>query len=161
MAGSSQIAFEHRHAAPLPLEIRAGHELGEMPVADEILTEKREARRRRAFAALAHPHIDADQGLDARRQRLLVELDHREQVALIGERNRGHPRGRDRRHQFRHAHDAVEQRILGVQPQMHELSRDRSCLRAAVEPGPPDRSEARRCKGHGPCAPAAAMLTVP
>ena len=61
--------------------------------------------------------------------RLLVELHHGEEVALVRERDRRHARLGDRGHQFGHAHDAVEQRILGVQPQMHELAHGSGCSR--------------------------------
>ena len=81
-------AFQHRRAALLPLEKRAGHELRQMPVAHEILAEEHDARGRRALARLANPGVDADQRLDARGQRFLVELHHRKQIALIGERRR-------------------------------------------------------------------------
>ena len=54
-------------------------------------------------------------------KRFLVELDHREQIALIGEGHGRHAGRRDGRHQARHAHDSVDQRVLGVQPQVNEF----------------------------------------
>jgi hypothetical protein len=74
----------------------------------------------RAFACFADQQIDADQRLDALLQRLTVELDHREQVARIGQRDRRHAARGHRLHQLRHAHDAVAQRELGMQAQVDE-----------------------------------------
>src|SRR5579859_2468555 len=89
-----------------------------MPVAGQVLTQKNDPRGG-AFS-IANQGIHADQWLDAGALSLFVELHHREQVALIGERHGRHSGRRHRGHQLRHAYDTVEQRILGVQPQMHE-----------------------------------------
>ena len=130
----------------LALQIRTRHQLGEMPVAQQILAQEHDARGRRALARLANPGIDADQGLDAGGLRFLVELHHRKQIALIGEGHRRHPRRRDRRHQFRHAHDAVDQRVLGVQAQVDECSSRFAPQRQA------HRLEGAPMQGQGPCS---------
>ena len=82
-------------------------------------------------------------------QRFLVELHHRKQIALIGQRHRRHARCRHRGHQFRHAHDPVDQRVLGVQPQMNELASrirpfSREAHRLEGAPVQADRAHAAR-----------------
>ena len=52
---------------------------------------------------------------DPRRLRFLVELHHGEKIALIGQRNRRHAPGSDSGHQFRYAHDPIDQGVFGVQ----------------------------------------------
>ena len=137
-------AIQHGHTALLAFKIRTGYQLCEIPIALQILAKKHHARRCGVLARFAYPGIDPDQGLDARTLRFLVELHHRKQIALIGQGHRRHARRRDRRHQFRHTHDSIEQRVLGVQSQMHECRHGKP--RNARRTG----SKERRCKGQGP-----------
>ncbi len=76
-----------------------------------------------ALAGLVNQQIDAHDGLDAVRQRLAVELHHREQIALIRHRDRRHAAASDRAHQFGHADDAVDQRVFGMKTKMDEALR--------------------------------------
>ena len=138
-------AIQHRRTAALALQEGPRHQLGQMPVAGQILTKEHDARGRRTFSGFANPRIDADHGLDPGGLRFLVELHHGKQVALIGEGNRGHAGCRDRAHQVRNAHDAVHQGIFGVHPQVNEVRQ--SSHRKARRTG----SKERRCKGQGPC----------
>ena len=55
--------------------------------------------------------------------RRLVELDHAEHVAEIGERQRGHAVGGRRCDRVVDAHHAVDDRVLAVQAQMDEAGR--------------------------------------
>ena len=98
---------------------------------------------------LEHAQVDADDRLHARGLRGLEELHHREQIALVGERDGGHLRRRDRIHQPGHAfafalnaHHAVDQRVLGVQVEVNEHARHRLDLERIS--GNDWRSQARR-----------------
>ncbi len=62
--------------------------------------------------------------LDARTQRRLVELHHREQVVLIGDGDGRHALRGGSRDEIVHAHDAVDQRVLGVQAEVDEAVAD-------------------------------------
>ena len=74
-----------------------------------------------AGGVLDHPQVGAEDGLDAGRQGRPVELDHREQVALVGQRDRRHLLPGELRHQRLDADGAVDQRVFGVQPEVDEL----------------------------------------
>ena len=113
-------ALDARHAALLPLEVGTRDQPREIAVTALRLAQQREARGRLPLALLAQQQIDADQRLHARLERLAIELHHREQIVLVGHRDRRHARGGDRRDQLRHPHHAVAQRELGVQPQVNE-----------------------------------------
>ena len=115
-------ALEHRHAALLPLQVGAGHEARQVAIAGEVLAQQDDLRGQRTITAFPYPRINPDQWLHAACQRLLVELDHRKQIALIGQRDCGHPGRGHRDHQFRHAQDGVDQGVLRVYPQVDELA---------------------------------------
>ena len=100
-------ALDARHAALLALEIGTGHEPREVAVTLLRLTEQRQARGRRAFTLLRYPQIDAHDRLHAAAQRLAVELDHREEIALVGDRDRRHARRRHRCDELGDPHHAV------------------------------------------------------
>ena len=79
--------------------------------------------RRVALGFVRHPHVAADDGLDAPCARGLVELDHAEDVAQVRERERGHAIGGRRRDRFVETHHAVDDRILAMQTQVDEAGR--------------------------------------
>ena len=75
------------------------------------------------FEDLAGPvdaQVDADNRLDAGSDRLLVELDHAEQVILVSQGHGRHVVASAAFHQLRNAHGAINERVLGVQVQMDE-----------------------------------------
>ena len=79
-----------------------------------------------ALGIVRHPDVAADDRLDALGARGLVELDHAEHVAQIGQGQRGHAIGRCGGDRIVEAHHAVDDRILAVQAQMDEADgRDR------------------------------------
>src|ERR1700674_2907447 len=69
-------ALQHGRTALLPLEVGAGHELCQMPISHQVLTQKDDARGRCTFPRFPNPSIDSNQWLDARGLRFLVELHH-------------------------------------------------------------------------------------
>ncbi len=115
-------SLEERLAPSLALEVGAAQEPRQIAITLEVLAQERETRRLGAFAGFAHQHVDADDRLDALPLRRPIELHHREQVALVADRHRRHARRRHRLHELRHAHDPVDERVLGMQPQMNERS---------------------------------------
>ena len=113
-------AIDERHAAILALEPGARDQVGDVLVAARILAQQGEPRRHRALAARAQQHVDADDGFDAALQRLAVELHHREQIVLVGDRDRRHAELGSAFDQLRDAHHAVLQGELGVQTKVDE-----------------------------------------
>ena len=67
-------------------------------------------------------HLAAENRLDAARPRVIVEDHRREQVAVLGDRNRRHLQLDRLIEQLVDAAGAVEQRKLGVQVKMNEFS---------------------------------------
>ena len=59
-------------------------------------------------------------GLTPLLQAFAIELHHREEIVLVGDRHRRHAERRGALHQFRNAHHAVLQRELGVQAEVDE-----------------------------------------
>jgi hypothetical protein len=114
------VALQQRPAVILAFEVAARYQPREVVEARDILGDQREQRRFRTLAPAVEPQVRPDQRLHARPLGLAVELHHRKEVAVIGECDRGHPGGSRRLHQLRHAHDAVHERILGVQSQVDE-----------------------------------------
>ncbi len=120
-------SIDHCASLRLPLEIGAAHEARQIQVAARALTQEHEARWLDALARFAHEQIDPDDRLDPRRLRSLVELHHGEEVALVRQSHRGHSGGRRRFHEPRNpfhlasnTHDAVDQRVLGVQVKVNK-----------------------------------------
>src|SRR5207244_3856038 len=107
-------------AAMLIAAIRARQPIGELQIAFARLREEQQARWLVAFAFVAHPHVAAEDRLDALIACGTVKLDQAERVAEIGERERGHRvgcRGADR---VVDANGAVDDGELAVQAQMNE-----------------------------------------
>jgi hypothetical protein len=73
-----------------------------------------------AVLGVGDPQVAAGDRLDTGCFGRLVELDQREQVALVGQRDRRHLRARAGVHQFRDADGRVDQRILAVHVEMDE-----------------------------------------
>ncbi len=113
-------ALDQRHAAVLTLEPGARDQVGDILVAARVLAQQREPCRLRAFAAATQQHVHTDDGLDAVLQRLAIELHHREEIVLVGDRDRRHAQLCGTLDQLRDAHHAVLERILGMQTEMDE-----------------------------------------
>ena len=123
-------AIDGRTTLLLTFQIGATDEPRQILVTDRVLAQQHQARRVDTLTVLANQQIDTDDRLHACGQGGLVELHHREQIALIGESHRRHRGLRDRIHEpdlalafARDANDAVDQRILGVKMQMNERHR--------------------------------------
>ena len=120
MSGRQPAALDARRAALLPLEVRTADQPRQVAVAARRLAQQREARRGLPLAFLVDQQVHPHQRLDARLERLAIELHHREEIALVGHRDCRHARGRHCRDQLRHSHHAVAEGVFGVQPQMNE-----------------------------------------
>ena len=116
-------ALDTRSAALLAFEVRSREEARKVAVAGLRLAQERQARRCGALTLLRDPQVDSHERLHTVAQRLAIELHHREQVVLIGDRDRRHAGGGHRRDELRHPHHAVAEGVLGVQPQMDESLR--------------------------------------
>ena len=113
-------------------EVRARHQPREVLVAALVLAQQHEPARLDALAFVAQQRVDTDQRLDAARQRGAIELDEREQVPLIGQRDGRHAEPRHSVDQALtrlaavvgrlalDARDAVDERVLGVNVQVDE-----------------------------------------
>ena len=132
-----------RHPALLALEIGPRHEPVEVQVARLIKAQQGDPRRHRTLAALGDQQVDTDDRFHALRHRLAVELHHREEVVLVGDGDRRHPRGDHGRRKLRDAHHAVDQRVLGVEAEVDESGHDEWNLTGL---------KLMRCTGEGPCA---------
>ena len=113
-------ARELRVPAVLVAAVGAREPLGELQIALARLGEQQHPERLVALGIVRHPHIAADDRLDALGARGAVELDEPEHVAEIGHRQRRHGVRRCRRHGVVDAQRAVGDRVLAVQPQMDE-----------------------------------------
>ncbi len=156
-----------RPAAPLALVVGARDEAGQIAIAGLVLHQQGDALRALAFRPFLQPDVGADHRLDAGGFGELVELDHREQVVLIGD-------GQGRQAQFGGAagqrlhiaatalarrrldpDQAVDQGKLGMQVQMDEAHAAtppaiRACAQGAKLMrcsllGPSARSASRCC----------------
>ena len=146
------LPLQQRLAALLAFQVTAGDERREVEIACVVAAEQRDER---GLAVLSFPyaHIRPHDGLDAGILGFLVELDQREQVALVRKRHRGHTAGRRRPHEIRHAYDAVRQGIFGMQAQMDETrGHALKAFSRQRRTGPKDR----RCTAHTPCTSRAA-----
>jgi hypothetical protein len=131
-------AADRRTVPRASLEIRAAHESRQVAIAALVAAQQHETARLRALAVLAQPDVDADQRLDTLRERSPIELDEREQVALVRHRDRGHAepgRGVDEPLARELAAgvalavdtgDAVDERVLGVHVKVDETRHARS-----------------------------------
>ena len=139
--------MDARFATLLTLEIGATDERGQIAIARIVHAQQRDARRLDFFSGFGDEQIDADDGLHAAPERSAIELHHREQIALIGDRDRRHPAFGHLFDERRDAHHAVDQRIFGVQAQVDEGSHTRDFtgpkLRRCADEMPFARSAAR------------------
>ncbi len=78
------------------------------------------AKRTIALRVVRDPHVAADDGLQARAARRLVELDEAERVGQVGKSQRGHPVAHRRGHRVVDPDRAVDDRVFAVQPQVDE-----------------------------------------
>jgi hypothetical protein len=124
------VALHQRLAPAIVARPGAGEQLAEVQVTLFVLHQQQRARHRRLLAArhgtgrffgeALQQHLGADDGLDARAAGFLVELDGAEQVAEIGDGQRGLAVGSRRGHHVIDAVGAVDDGEFGVQAQMGE-----------------------------------------
>ncbi len=93
--------------------------------AQAALAQQRQPCRLAVVGRLRNPDIRADQRLDAAVERGAIELHERRDVALIGDRTGRHPELVERVDERVDAHDAVDERVLGVDAQMDEAGHGR------------------------------------
>ena len=108
-------ALHHRDAARLAFEVAFRDQLRQVQVTVVVLAQQQHAVRLQLAVGIADPGIDADHRLDAGAERGLVELDHREQVGLVGQCHRRHVLPGELLHQRLDADGTVDERVFGVQ----------------------------------------------
>ena len=118
------LGLDNRHATVLAFEIAAGNQPRQVQIAGPVLRQQHHGIRRLLLVTVAHQGIDADNGLDAGAQRGAGELDHGEQVTLVGQRHRRHAILGHRRHQRLDPHQPVNQRVFGMYSQVDKTGFD-------------------------------------
>ena len=117
------VAADDRAVAVPAFGVGARQEPRQVEISLAVLAEQHQPMRLGALVAIGNPEIAAGDRLDAGRLGRLVELDEREEVALVGQRDGGHA-GRDARvHEIADADRRVDQRILAVDVKMDEFRR--------------------------------------
>ena len=109
------------------LEMRGRHQPNEIAVAGFVARQEGEMMGRVPLRtgpvldrARRHVGLDADDRFDPGVRRRLIKFDRPVEVAVIGDRDRGHLEFRRFFHQLLHPHRAIEERILGVEVEMNE-----------------------------------------
>ncbi len=138
--------LQQRLAALLAFQVAPGDQGREVEIACMVAAEQRDER---CLTVLPFPHaqVGTHDGFDAGILGILVELDEREQVALVRECDRRHAGRRRGLHEIRHAYDAVRQGVLGMQAQM-----DKTRIHALKAFSRQRRTgpKVRRCTAHTP-----------
>jgi len=104
----------------LPLEIGSGHQLRQVSIALQVLAEQDHRVWLVDVICIDDTHINADQGLYAPGKRFFIELDQREEIALIGQCDRWHVPGGALLHERRNTHRTIDDRKFGMDVQMDE-----------------------------------------
>ena len=142
-----QPVARHQHLAKAAaLEVGARQQAAEIAVTGLVAAQDGQPARVARVPGLVDPEIGAHQRLDAALQGAAVKLHHREQVDLVGDRDRRHAERRHPVEQGRDADDAVRQRILGMHPQMDESRAHAAPPQSRRATGPKER----RCAAQGP-----------
>ena len=89
--GRHPVAGDQRPAAGLAFGVAAGNQAHQVAVAHFVAGQQRQQLRRRIRFLRLQPDIRTRDRLDPGRLRGLVELDHREQVAVVGQRQGAQP----------------------------------------------------------------------
>ena len=118
-------------AQVLAFQVGAGDQPGQAAVALHIRRQQGE-QGRRLTVSLPHHQVGAKDGLHAGADRRLVEFHQPVEIAQVGDRHRGHAQFGDTVDHGPDAHQAVDQRILGVQAQVDEVRHQASATPAAV-----------------------------
>jgi hypothetical protein len=160
-ASGDQPVARHQDLAEAPaLEVGARQQPAQVAVAGVVAAQQGQAARVARVAGLVDPQVRADQRLDAALQGAAVELDHREQVDLVGHGDRRHAELRDRLEQagMRITLSASEYSVCTrrwTKPALIARPRQQARDRAEAAPVRRARAEARqrsRCSPSGsPC----------
>jgi hypothetical protein len=113
----------------------AREDLREAEVAVVVAAQQCQARGR--GGALGDQHVGAGDRLDPGLFRLLVELDQREQVVLVGDRHRRQAPRSAGRDELRDADRRIDQRVLAVQVQGNETGWHRGSAGSKASVGRP------------------------
>src|SRR5262249_40747102 len=95
--------------------VGTGKQIAQAEIAGTRLRQQEQAIRLVAIGFVLEPDIAADDRLDPGLARGLVELHHAEDVAEVGQRQRGHPLLYRRLHRLLDADDAVYDRVFAMQ----------------------------------------------
>jgi hypothetical protein len=144
-------------------EVRVGDQLQEILVALEISREQAEVEDGFALIGAAvfleprrldEVEFAADEGLDAGVLGGLVELDRAVEIAMVGQRERGHAEFLGAAHETIDPAGAIEQAVVGVDVEVDEISGSRHALMKesvrASSQGESAEERARRRQGAKP-----------
>lgn len=109
--------------------VSARQQVAQAQVACPALTQQQQTVGFVPVLLVGHPHIAADDRLEAVAARSLIELHQPEHVGQIGQRQRRHPVLHCTCHGFIQTDDAIRDGVLAMQPQMDELERHAAILR--------------------------------
>jgi len=114
---------------------RAGQQGAQVQVPDPVLHQHGEAERIVAVTLVRDPEITSDDRLDALLARRRIEANRAEDVRAVGQRERALTVARGLLDRLVDPDDAVDDRELGVQPEMDEARTAHPWNSATREPG--------------------------
>ena len=151
------ILEQHAATADRPLHRALREQRAQALESRLVLAQQGQARRLTIFVRVGDPDVGADDRLHAARQRRLVELHERRDVALIRDRARRHVPLGDGVDERVDAQQAIDERIFRVDAQVNE-ARHRACSAPTSRTGAnvarwithgPNFSSALKCSGVG------------
>ena len=110
--------------------ISPGKKLGQPQVSAMRLAQQKETVRLVAVCLVLEPDVASDDGFHPAGARLLIELDHAEDIGKVGDRERRHRVLRRRLHGLVEANNAIHDRVFAVQSQMDERRRHAGYFKA-------------------------------
>ena len=129
-----QPAGVYKNAVAVPVfGVRSREQPRKVEIAFAILAKHRQALRLAAILGVGEPQIAAGDRFDAGRFRSRVELDQREQVALVGQRDCRHVHARAPGDEIGDADRRVGQRIFAVHVEVDETGRHGGNRRLGVQ----------------------------
>ncbi|MCY1419924.1 hypothetical protein D9M71_355280 [compost metagenome] len=109
------VTLDHHQAIALAFDPTARDQLGEVAITLGVHGQKADARQRCIRVAVGQPQVGATDRLDPRAHGVLVELDQRAHVALVGNRYGRHVHRGQCLGQRLDPHQAIDQGEFGVQ----------------------------------------------
>ena len=138
-------AVSQRFAAPLTLGVHARQEFRQVSISSIVLAQQQQAVRTRVVVGICDADIGTNQWLDAGSHGLAIELDHAEEVVLVGQGDSRHSVATDGIHERRYPHCRVDKRVFRMHVQVNEGASAHDCNMSRRG------AKLRRCSSHGPC----------